>query len=109
MCWLLAVTAFGVSLLLRSHGSNRVNVYCVLSVLSGVKIASWVLPALKLHNSTMDYMLFYSQWSDEETSEAQRTNLPQEPSTLELVFDFTSLAGGLLISPLLLLKDRQEY
>lgn len=54
MCWLSAVTAFGVSLLLRSHGSSRVNVYRVLSVLCGVEIASWVLPPLKLHNSTMD-------------------------------------------------------
>ena len=54
-------------------------------------------------------MLFYPQRSDEETSEAPRGNLSREPSTLELAFECKSLAGGLSISSLLLIKDRQEY
>lgn len=89
----------GVSLLLRSQRCNRVDVYCVLSVQSDVEKVSWVLPPLKLHSSTMEYY-FIPNGQMRKPVKLREEICPQEPSIMELTFEFSSLAGGFLINPL---------
>lgn len=73
--FVLAVTMFRISFLFRSLECNIVKTHCVFSVLSDTGRASWTLPSLKLHNSTVGYY-FIHQSQRKKPREAQRRNFP---------------------------------
>lgn len=73
--FVLAVTVFRISFLFRSLECNIIKTHRAFSVLNDTERASWMLPSLELHSSTVGYY-FIPQSQRRKPREAQRRNLP---------------------------------